>query len=424
MNTRIDTDYARLIEDDRVQSSLYTDQAIFDDELRRIFYGGWVFVGHESEVTQPGDYVCRTIGLEPVIMLRNKRLEVRVLSNRCTHRGNTVCRQEKGSAKLLTCDYHGWTFALDGELLGVPFPGGLCKEKAQLGLRGPSKVQSYQGFVFASFNPDSIPLEQHLGPAMDLIDRAVSMSPVGKIRLSAGWVKQHVASNWKMMPENSTDGYHVTTTHSSFLAIFRSQPESSVATENQRISEVKDWGLGHTELNFAPRYRVPLEWLGTREESVPGYVKRMTAAYGEQRGRELLMHGPPHATVFPNLFLAEMNVVMFQPLSVDESVQWHTPMLLEGVDDAMNARLIRRSEAAIGPSAFLTADDGVISERQQIAMRGRAEWLELSRGLNREKLERGAITSYSTDEVNNRGFWRHYRTVMSQLAVSSGRARQ
>jgi phenylpropionate dioxygenase-like ring-hydroxylating dioxygenase large terminal subunit len=405
-------EYAQLIQDDRIHSSLYTSQAVFDDELRRIFYGGWVYVGHESEVPDPGDYVTRTIGLEPVVLIRNREGAIRVLSNRCSHRGNTVCRAEQGTAKVLTCDYHGWTFSLDGDLLGVPFPLGHCKAKAQLGLASPSRTQSYRGFVFATFNPRSVSLEEHLGKGMALIDQAVAMSPLGKIRLSAGWVKQHAVANWKMLPENATDGYHATTVHSSFFRVFSTQYDAALADEKKRVGEVKDWGGGHVGLNFAPRYTRPLEWMGISAAKVPGYVQQMVEVHGEAKADELLTEGPPHATIFPNLFLGETNIVMFQPLSPHECVQWHTPMLLEGVDEAINTRLIRQSEGAMGPSAFLLADDGVISERQQVAMRGRPAWLELSRGLQREESKDGVITSHSTDEVNNRGFWRHYRSVM------------
>ena len=96
------TDYAALIRDDRVHGSLYSDEEVFDDEMDRIFWRGWVFVGHESEVPQPGDWVTRMIGLEPVIMVRGADGIVRVLSNRCAHRGTALCWTESSSDTL--CD--------------------------------------------------------------------------------------------------------------------------------------------------------------------------------------------------------------------------------------------------------------------------------------------------------------------------------
>lgn len=405
--------YGALVEEDRVHGSLYAREDVFQDELKKIFYGGWVFVGHESEVPEPGNFVCRMIGLEPVILLRNRQGGVRVLSNRCSHRGNTLCARESGSAAVLSCDYHGWSFSLDGELLAVPSPAGFHKDKSALGLRSAAQVESCGGFVFACLNGTPLTLDQHLGAAKRLIERSARMSPTGRLKLTAGWVKQRVYANWKMLPENATDGYHVGSVHSSFLRVFRPGPEE---VEGKRGLIVKDWGGGHTELDFSPRYSKPLQWLGLSEERAAEYARSMIEAWGPEEGRSLLQGGPPHAAIFPNLLLGELNVAIFQPLSANESVQWHTPILLDGVGDALNARIIRQSEGAMGPSGFLLADDAVISERQQLAMRGQADWLELSRGAKRERVENGAVCSFATDEVNNRGFWRHYRSVMERPA--------
>ncbi|MBI3304139.1 MAG: Rieske 2Fe-2S domain-containing protein [Deltaproteobacteria bacterium] len=87
--------YDASIEDDRIHTSLYTDPHIFAEELEKIFYRGWVFVGRESEVPQPGDFVTRPIGRQPVIMVRGKDQKVAVLLNRCAHRGTTVCPAEQ-----------------------------------------------------------------------------------------------------------------------------------------------------------------------------------------------------------------------------------------------------------------------------------------------------------------------------------------
>jgi len=88
-------------------------------------------------------------------------------------------------------------------------------------------------------------------------------------------------------------------------------------------------------------------------------------------------------------------------------------LLLKGVPDSINARIIRQSEAALGPTAFLLADDAIVAEKTQIAISARGGWLDLSRGLNRErKLGNGIVESHLTDETTNRGFWRHYRHIM------------
>jgi phenylpropionate dioxygenase-like ring-hydroxylating dioxygenase large terminal subunit len=407
-------DVASLIERDRVHGRLYTDPAVFEQEMARIFYGGWVFVGHDSEIPEAGQYIRRTLGREEVLMVRRRDGGVGVLSNRCAHRGNLICIKNRGKERYLTCAYHGWVYDLEGRLRDVPYPGGFAKDKSEFRLRS-LRCETYRGFVFASFTESVRPLTDHLGKAAILIDRACEMSPTGRLRLSAGWAKQRFFANWKMLPENDTDGYHVNDVHASFAQAIDSQYDAAVMGSEEAIrSETRDWGNGHSELDFSPTYDAPLKWLNTSPERFPDYVRSMRAAYGEEKGDRILRNGPPHAVIFPNLFLGEMNIVIFQPVSADESVQWHTPLLLEEVPDELNQRIIRNSEAAMGPSAFLLADDSVISERQQIALRDRADWLDISRGLNRERVDDlGVVVGHVTDEGTNRAFWHQYRDVMT-----------
>ncbi len=407
-------DYNNLIQSDRIHGSLYTRPDIFEEEMQRVFYGNWVFIGHASEIPGKGDYVCRTIGRESVVMVRTAQDDIKVIVNRCSHRGNMICVHPEGSAKFLKCGYHGWVFSLDGALLDVPGPGRFRKDKSDLPLR-LLRTESYRGFVFASFNPDVLPLEEYLGQATRLIDRNVEMSPIGEIRLSAGWVKHKFEGNWKMLPENDTDGYHVQFVHSSIEKVIDSDYADAITDPDEEIAaRSRDWGGGHAELDFAPVYTKPLEWLGAPLSRYPDWATEMVASYGEEAGMRKLIEGPSHATIFPNLFLGEMNIVIIQPINANQCVQWHTPMLLEGVPDDLNNKFMRQSEAALGPSSLVLADDGIISERQQIALQGASSWLDLSRGDQREEVdEYGVRSGRVSDEVTNRSFWRHYRKVMS-----------
>lgn len=414
--TDLQSELGQLVKTDAVYTSVYTDADLFEAELKTIFYDGWVFVGHESEVPNPNDYVTRMVGREPVIMVRTREGAISVVSNRCAHRGNMLCHEERGSARSFKCDYHGWTFNHRGDLIGVPLPGGACRDQSDFPLRRPAMQAEHRGFVFVSFNPDPGPLTDYLGQAAALIDRAVGLSPTGRVKLTAGWLKQRFRCNWKMLPENSTDGYHAPFTHASFLRVFAPDSQYTMLSqsEDERRSVTVDWGGGHVALDHAPSYTKPLQWLGTTAEKEPAYVDAMKKAYGEEEATRRLIEGPPHATVFPNLFIGEMNIVIFQPLSVHESVLWHTPLLLDGVPRELNARLVRQSVAAMGPASFLLADDAMISERQQVASDGLGGWMDLSRGMNREQRREDSIWGHITDETTNRGFWSHYLKVMRQ----------
>ncbi len=408
--------YDALVQDERIHASLYTDPRIFAEEMERIFLRGWVFVGHDSEVPRPGDFITRHVGAQPVIMVRGRDGEVSVLLNRCTHRGTMVCPAPRGNTRVFSCPYHGWTYDLNGDLLGVSYPGGYngSFDKASHGLARPPRSGSYRGFVFASMSPAGRSLEEHLGHATRLIDRACDLSPEGEIEISAGWVKHRCPSNWKMLPENDIDGYHLGFVHLSLWKTVRTQYARVIGEEKSIKAVVRDWGNGHIEIDWAPGYQEPFEWFGgAREELVGRYRAAMERRYGEETARQRMFDGPPHALIFPNLFLGETNIAIVEPVGVEESVHWHTPMFWKGVPE-FNKRLLRQSEAAMGPASFLLPEDLTVASRNQAGLHAKnAEWLELSRGLNREWVDgAGRRVSHVTDETTNRAFWQHYRKVM------------
>jgi phenylpropionate dioxygenase-like ring-hydroxylating dioxygenase large terminal subunit len=411
--------YDALVQDERVHASLYTDPRVFADEMDRIFFRGWVFVGHESEIPRPGDFVTRHIGTQPVILARAMDGEVAVLLNRCAHRGTLVCAEARGNTRTFSCPYHGWTYDLTGDLLGVPYPAAYDGrlDRTTKGLATAARVGSYRGFVFACFEPTPVTLEAHLGAATALIDRACDLSPEGRICLTAGWVKHRCPSNWKMLPENDLDGYHLGFVHMALFKTIRTQYNRFTADEKSIKGVVRDWGNGHTEIDWSPAYDGQWEWFGGGpRELVSRYVTALEARDGREVTERRLFEGPPHALIFPNLFLGEMNIAIVQPVSVEESVHWHTPMFLEGVPE-FDRRLLRQSEAAMGPASFLLPDDLTITGRNQIGLHSRrSEWLELSRGVHRESVDAdGRRVSNLTDETTNRGFFRHYRAVMTAV---------
>jgi fatty-acyl-CoA synthase len=200
--------YEDLVQADRIHGSLYTDPRIFADELERIFSRGWVFVGHESEIPTAGDFVTREVGAQPVILVRGPGGEVSVLLNRCAHRGTAVCTAARGTTRVFTCPYHGWTYDLGGALAGVPYPGAYDGplDRSGRGLARAPRVARYRGFVFASLSPDGVSLEEHLGPAARLIDRACDLSPEGDSSPTSRWARparsssRNPTSSWSSCP--------------------------------------------------------------------------------------------------------------------------------------------------------------------------------------------------------------------------------
>ncbi len=405
----------QLVLDDRVHGSLYTDPAIYAEELKTIWQRGWVYVGHESEVPNPNDFVMKCIGPEPVIMTRDKAGQVHLLHNRCPHRGNRVCMQAQGNARSFTCPYHGWTFANDGELKGYPFPSGYeGVDRRELGLAQVARVASYRGFVFGSLAADGISLQEHLGPAMASIDALCDTSPEGEVQLTAGFLKHKVKSNWKFLVENETDGYHPSFVHASIFEVAQSGIGSLYSSDSTAVS--RDFGNGHTENDLRPEFRKRgelLSWFGTTPDKLPDYVAKMNAAYGEEKARKIMIDGTPHIMIFPNLFIAEIQIFVIQPLAVDETVQHATALQFKGAPD-LNRRMRQQTMGSVGPAGFLLADDAEMYERTQMGVQMKSpEWLYLGRGKHRERRdENGYLIGDATDEVPTRGIWRHYRAVM------------
>lgn len=414
--------YDSLILPDKVSGSLYTSPEVFNDELERIWYRTWVFVGHASEIPNPGDYVSRNIGLQPVIMVRDRSGGVNVFNNRCAHRGTKLCNQIAGSVRALVCPYHGWSYNLSGELMDAPHGDEYSAEfMARNGLAKVPRLGEYRGFVFASLALEGPSLDEHLGRSKSFIDRMVELSPEGEIELTAGWVRHKFDANWKMLYENDTDGYHPEFTHASFLRAIETQIADYVGKKDTSVDPVnRDWGDGHTELDFGTGYRHsgnPFEWFGRAgPDKFPNYVKTMNDRYGEEEALLKLIDGPPHSIIFPNLFLAELSVVIFEPVSAEKSVQWHCPVFFKGAPE-VNRRLIRQAEGALGPGGFLLADDQIVAERNQQGLHARnPEWLDLSRGMGTEMPDpeyQGVVVGEMVSELTNRAFWRQYKTLMN-----------
>lgn len=405
----------QLIRADHVHGSLYTDPAVYQEELNKIWFRTWIYVGHESEVSEVNDFVMKSIGPEPIIMTRDKSGAIHLLHNRCPHKGNRVCTTEQGSARSFTCPYHGWTFANDGAIKGIPFPSGYeGVDRSELGLGKVARVANYRGFVFGSMAAEGPSLEEHLGGARYALDALCDTSPEGEVQITAGFLKHKVKANWKIVMENETDGYHPSFVHASIFEVADSKIGDLYSAESTAVS--RDYGNGHTENDLRPEFRkrdVPLSWFGTTPEKLPDYVARMNAAHGEEKARKIMIDGTPHIMIFPNLFIAEIQMFVIQPVSVNETVQHVTALQFKGAPD-LNRRMRQQTMGSVGPAGFLLADDASMYERtQQGVQMKNPEWNYIGRGRHRERRdEDGFLIGDNTDEVPTRGIWRHYKSVM------------
>jgi phenylpropionate dioxygenase-like ring-hydroxylating dioxygenase large terminal subunit len=430
-SARSTIDYNSLVKDDRVHGRVYTDPAIFEEELDKIFSCGWVYVGHASEVPNPGDFRVTDIGRQSVIMVRDDEGQVRLLMNRCAHRANAVCQVERGNAKTFRCAYHGWTYRNSGELASVTYQDryGASFRKEDYGLRKVPRIGIYRGFVFGSLSPVGLALEQHLGEGVkEQLDLFVDLSPDGELDVTAGVHKYGYHANWKFQIENGMDGYHANFVHQSFFENVRRRTGVNLTDlgNSQSPAQTRDLGNGHVMIDFRPYNEARGGRMGAimvTSESGQAYRDALIARYGEERTKELLTARGTHLLVFPNLILIGVQIRVIRPVQVDETEVFLYPAFLKGAPHQLNVARLRGHEAFYGPAGGGATDDLEMFERNQIGLSARVNpWLLLARGIEQQYQDTaGAIVGQMTDEVTQRGIWRHWKKIMSQPELPARR---
>jgi phenylpropionate dioxygenase-like ring-hydroxylating dioxygenase large terminal subunit len=421
-------DYHDLVTRGRVHGSLYRDPQVFQRELERIWHTVWVYVGHESEVPQPGDFVRRQIGTQPVVMIRGSDRRVRVFHNRCRHRGNLLCNAERGNAPQLRCPYHGWTYATSGALLEPTFEEGYDNawRREDFGLTPVAREDSYRGLVFASLSATGVSLSDHLGQATEFIDLVLDVSPTGEIELRTGVQKLRYRGNWKLLPENSLEGdYHGPFIHR--IAFELHGRRTGLDMKSLYANEVPDVIRSLPGGHMVEDYRGATMAAPARPASPAraAYAAAMEARYGKEKARELLTTIPPLIYVFPNLIYIMTHIRRVQPVSVDETFVYYHPLLLKGVAPEINEARLREHEFGFGPAGFISPDDIEIMERNQRGIQAQGnDWQFIGRGLHREtQRPDGGSSGYTMDENHLRGMWQHYARLMSGSAPVGRAAR-
>jgi p-cumate 2,3-dioxygenase alpha subunit len=414
----------------RVHRSAMTSPELFALERERIFNRCWLYVAHESELPRPGDYRRRTVAGRPLFIVRGGDGEVRVLLNTCTHRGAMICRRDEGNDEVFQCFYHAWTFNNRGELIGTPDPDGYPPgfDRAERALQAPPRVASYRGMYFVSFDPAAQDLVDYLAGARELIDLTLDAAEVlGGWAVIAGTAKYSLQANWKLLVENSIDGYHYNSVHQTFVAYMagrraslgagagRPEDAPGVISGLDVRSVGRALGNGHGGfLSNAPGRAVanasPL-WSETARQEVERVKGLLLARYGAERGRQMA-EGSRHLLIFPNLLFQDsqsgFRFRQIWPLAPDlmEVFQWE----LVPRQERQDVRDYRQENSLLflGPGGFGTPDDGEALESCQLGYRAsEVEWSDVSRGLHRDPK--------ADDELQVRAFWRQWHALMQGL---------
>ncbi|MGA7870537.1 MAG: Rieske 2Fe-2S domain-containing protein [Candidatus Binatus sp.] len=204
------------LERGEIDRRIYSDPALFELEMERIFARCWLFLCHESQIPQPGDFFQSVMGRDNVLVVRQKDGSIKAMLNTCAHRGNAVCRAEEGNAKSFLCTYHGWSYGIDGRLNGVPglktfYRGEL--DKSRHGLAQVAQVANYKGFIFGTEDASAPPLKEYLGATGRLGLDLIALR--GDMEVVPGIQKFVIECNWKIAVDNLFDWYHPQISHAS-----------------------------------------------------------------------------------------------------------------------------------------------------------------------------------------------------------------
>ena len=421
----------KLVEKNRVHRDVYTNPEVFELEMERLWGRAWIYVGHESQVSQAGEFITTTIGTEPVVLSRDKSGQVHVLYNRCGHKGTKVAAQKEGKTSMFRCPYHGWSYQLDGKLNVVPHDcgyddTGFDREDPQFSMQPVARVASHRGFVFASLAADGPDLKTFLGATIATIDNMCDRSPVGKVEVVGSSLPYMHDCNWKMFIENLNDAVHPMVAHASVghatRKVVDGLPEGAPTPGEAEI--ISPFGgsyeffdsLGCRTMPFGHSFMGGKGSIHSSYSEIPGYMESMVASYGQKKVDEILSQNRHNTTVYPSFTLKDAVHVarVCRPIAVDKTLieSWH--FRLVGAPEEMLHRTITYSRLINSPASMVGPDDWDCYERMQNSLQSEsAHWVDMRRFIGQEKLEGDVTVSPGTSDQASRNqykAWSHYMT--------------
>jgi benzoate/toluate 1,2-dioxygenase alpha subunit len=421
-----------LVRETEVHRDLYVDSEIFDLEMEHLFANTWVYVGHDSQVPRQGDYFTTTIGSQPIVMVRHTDGSVRVLYNRCAHKGTQIVTDTSGNTgNVFRCPYHAWCYRTDGTLLSVPLRkgydgAGLAESEAGPGMRAVALVRTYRGFVFAKLAPGAPDFEDYFGESLSSFDNMVDRSPAGRLEVAGGVLRYMHRCNWKMLVENQTDTCHPMIVHESSagksVEVWKNAAEgtakpmaveiyapfvSSYAFFQSMGIRVWDNGHGHTGVAHS---------IHSNYSAVPGYFEQMTAAYGADRAKSILDENRHNTVYFPNLMIKGpiQLLRLFKPLAADRTLVESWTFRLVDAPDLLLERTLMYNRLVNAPTSVVGHDDLEMYERAQRGLHANGnEWVNLQRLYERGEGDRRNGVTDGTSESQMRNQFRAWTKFMT-----------
>ena len=423
-----------LVRPAEVHRDVYVDEEIFELEMAHLFANTWVFVGHASQIPEHGDYLTTDIGRQPVVAVRHEDRSVRVLYNRCAHKGTKLVTNTTGNTgKFFRCPYHAWAYDTDGALRAVPLRKGYDNtgfevSQAAKGMTPVAHCHVYRDFIFAKLNDVGPSFDQFFGDSLSTIDNMVDRSPAGRLEVAGPPLRYMHRCNWKMLVENQTDTCHPMVAHESSagtaVQLWERTPKSDGAVapmaveviapfaspyefmENMGI-RVWDNGHGHTGVHQS---------IHSNYSAIPGYFEQMVAAYGEGRAKAILGESRHNTIFFPNIMVKGpiQQLRLFKPLAADRTLVESYIYRLVDAPEMLLARTAMYNRLINAPTSVVGHDDLEMYERMQAGLMARGnDWVNLQRLYREDEFDGHIDVDNGTSERQMRSQFRAWSDFMT-----------
>ena len=421
-----------LVRPDQVHRDLYLSEELFALEQEHFFANTWNYVGHDSQLPNAGDYLRAEIAGQPLMAVRQSDKSVRVMMNRCAHKGSRLVTAECGNTgKFFRCPYHAWTYKTDGALLAIPLKNGyegtqLSECAASKGLTQVKHVRLYRGFIFVKLNDAGPDFDEYFGDSLSSIDNMADRSPEGELEIAGGCLRFMHQCNWKMFIENLNDTMHPMVAHESSAGTAKSMWAGKPADApkpmaiEQFVPFMSDYkffeDMGVRVFDNGHSFSGVHYSIHSKYSAIPEYDAAMKAAYGDERTAQILGLARHNTVYYPNLTIkgAIQSIRVVKPIAADKTLIESWTFRLKGAPPQLLERTCMYNRLINSPFSIVGHDDLQAYRGAQAGLRASGnEWVSLHRNFDPAEVGRKEVTTNGTSEISMRNQYRAWLKYMT-----------
>ena len=421
-----------LVQADRVHRDLYISQELYELEQQHFFANTWNYVGHDSQIPNAGDYLTVEIAGRPLIAVRHTDGDVKVLMNRCAHKGSKLVSETCGNTgKFFRCPYHAWAYKTDGSLLAIPLKRGyegtrLNECESGQGLSAVKHVRLYRGFIFCKLSDVGPDFDAYFGDSLSSIDNMADRSPQGELEIAGGCLRYMHACNWKMFIENLNDTMHPMVAHESSAGtakrMWADKPADApkpMAIE-QFVPFMSDYkffdDMGVRVFDNGHSFSGVHFSIHSKYSAISQYDEAMKAHYGEERAKAIIGLARHNTVYYPTLTIkgAIQAIRVVRPIAVDKTLIESWTFRLKGAPAQLLQRTCMYSRLINSPFSIVGHDDlrAYRGIQQGLHATGN-EWISLHRNFEQSEIGQADLTTNGTSEVSMRNQYRAWSRYMT-----------